>query len=109
MRQMWVGLLWLMVANCFAVRAHADSQATKLSGRLEEVVVTAERRSESSQAIPLDVTGLSAAEISSAGVTNTASLSLAVPGLMYMQGTNTATPFIRGVGTTTTSVGAEGA
>src|SRR4029450_9017630 len=76
--------------------------------RLEEVVVIAQRRSENSQAIPLAVTALSFAELSNAGVPNAASLSLAVPGLLHTQGANTATPFIRGVGTTNTSVGAEG-
>ncbi|MDB6043615.1 MAG: outer rane receptor protein [Gammaproteobacteria bacterium] len=41
------------------------------------------------------------------GVTDTASLSLAVPGLSYTQGANAATPFIRGIGTTTNAVGNE--
>ena len=109
MRQRLAGLLLLVVANCAASTGRADSPATtQARTRLEEVVVTAERRPENSQAIPLAVTALSAADLSSAGVTNTTSLSLAVPGLMYMQGANTATPFIRGVGTTATSVGAEG-
>jgi iron complex outermembrane receptor protein len=79
------------------------------SGQLEEVLVTAQRRSEDSQRIPVAVSSLSAADLASADVVNTTSLSLAVPGLMFMQGVNTATPFIRGVGSTTTSVGAEGA
>ncbi len=55
------------------------------------------------------VTSLSAADLARSDVVNTTSLSLAVPGLMFMQGANTATPFIRGVGSATNSVGAEGA
>lgn len=79
------------------------------AGQLEEVLVTAQRRSEDSQRIPVAVTSLSAADLASSDVVSTTSLSLAVPGLMFMQGANTATPFIRGVGSTTNSVGAEGA
>src|ERR1700737_3014756 len=41
------------------------------------------------------------------GSTDTASLSLAVPGLSYTLGGNSAEPFIRGVGTTIVSVGNE--
>jgi hypothetical protein len=41
------------------------------------------------------------------GVTDMALLSLAVPGLCYTLGGNSAEPFIRGVGTTIVSVGNE--
>ena len=99
----------LLTCVTLAPAAMADSTAAKSAGPLDEVRVTAQRRSEDSQQIPVAVTSLSAADLSSAGVVNTVSLSLAVPGLMYMQGANTATPFIRGVGSTTNSVGAEGA
>ena len=57
----------------------------------------------------MSVATLSAAELQNAGVTSSVSLSLAVPGLMFMQGANNATPFIRGVGSTTSSVGSESA
>jgi iron complex outermembrane recepter protein len=109
MRQTLVGLVSLLVATGVASPVRAQSRAiTSAPARLEEIVVTAERRSENLQAIPVAVTALSAAELASAGVINTAALSLAVPGLMYTQGANTATPFIRGVGTTNSAVGAEG-
>ena len=102
--------MMLLTFMTLAPAAITNSTATaKNAGQLEEVRVTAQRRSEDSQQIPLAVTSLSAEDLSSSGVVNTVSLSLAVPGLMFMQGANTATPFIRGVGSTTTSVGAEGA
>jgi iron complex outermembrane receptor protein len=109
MRLSLAGLVSLLIASGIVLPARAGSEAmTGAAGGLEEVVVAAQRRSENLQTIPLDVTALSAADLSSAGVTNTSALSLAVPGLMYAQGANTATPFIRGVGTTNSAVGAEG-
>jgi iron complex outermembrane receptor protein len=111
MRQMFVLLFLQSVAITAVLPARADPLAmtTQAPVRLEEVLVTAQRRSENSQDIPLAAIAMSAAELSEAGVTNNTSLSLAVPGFMQTQGANTATPFIRGVGSTNTSVGAEGA
>ena len=74
---------------------------------LEEILVTAQHRSERLQDVPLSVTALSAHELENLGVADTNSLSQAVPGLSYTLGANSATPFIRGVGTTTNSVGSE--
>ena len=76
-------------------------------GQLEEIVVTSQRRPENLQAVPLSVTVASGTELLNAGVTDTGSLSLAFPGLSYTQTGNSATPFIRGVGTTTASAGTE--
>ncbi len=56
------------------------------AGQLEEVLVTAQRRSEDSQRIPVAVSSLSAADLTRSDVVSTTSLSLAVPGLMFMQG-----------------------
>jgi iron complex outermembrane recepter protein len=75
--------------------------------QLNEIVVTSQRRSENLQTIPLSVTAATASELLNEGVTDTASLSLAVPGLSYTLGGNSAEPFIRGVGTTIVSVGNE--
>jgi iron complex outermembrane receptor protein len=53
------------------------------------------------------LTAVTSTELLNAGVTDTASLSLAVPGLSYTQQANGGTPFIRGIGTTTGAVGNE--
>jgi iron complex outermembrane recepter protein len=76
-------------------------------GQLNEIVVTSQRRSENLQTIPLSVTAATATELLNEGVTDMAALSQAVPGLSYTLGGNSATPFIRGVGTTVNSVGNE--
>jgi iron complex outermembrane receptor protein len=75
--------------------------------QLDPVVVTAQWRIEDLQSIPVALTAITSTELLNAGVTDTASLSLAVPGLSYTQQVNGATPFIRGIGTTTGAVGNE--
>jgi iron complex outermembrane receptor protein len=85
-----------------------DGSATKEDqGQLEEIVVTSQRRPQNLQTVPLYVTVASGNELLNAGVTDTGSLSLAFPGLSYTQTGNSATPFIRGVGTTSVTAGAE--
>ncbi len=90
-----------------AVALSAEFPAKETSAPLAEVLVTAQRRAEEQQSIPLAVAALSGKQLMQAGASNAVSLSLAVPGLMYMQGANASTPFIRGIGTTTNSAGAE--
>jgi iron complex outermembrane recepter protein len=100
--------LLLSCAPCIALCARADpTTPTDVPSQLEEVVVTAQHRAENSQTVPLSIATLSAEELRSGGVFSSVSLSQAVPGLMFMQAANNATPFIRGVGSTTSSVGSE--
>src|SRR5262245_59007845 len=102
--------LLLSCASCAALCARADPSATAEAPRqLEEVVVTAQHRTEDSQTIPLSIVSLSAKELQNSGVLSSVSLSQAVPGLIFMHAANNATPFIRGVGSTTSSVGSESA
>ena len=100
----------------FLLSAYASPLSADISGvtvvenpqsQLNEIVVTSQRRSENLQTIPLSVTAATASELLNEGVTDTASLSLAVPGLSYTLGGNSGEPFIRGVGTTIVSVGNE--
>jgi iron complex outermembrane receptor protein len=101
----------VIVVCVLSPSVHADSDGVPAvandSVQLDEVQVTAQRRSENLQDVPVSVTALSAAELKNSGVTDTNSLSLAVPGLSYTLGGNGATPFIRGVGSSVNSVGAD--
>jgi iron complex outermembrane receptor protein len=83
------------------------SRSDEVQIQLEAVIVTAQLRTEDLQSIPVAVTAVTSTELLNAGVTDTASLSLAMPGLSYTQQANGATPFIRGIGTTTGAVGNE--
>ena len=103
-------------SKIFVLSAYASPLPADVSGatvvenslsELSEIVVTSQRRAENLQTLPLSVTAATASELLNEGVTDTASLSLAVPGLSYTLGGNSAEPFIRGVGTTIVSVGNE--
>lgn len=77
--------------------------------RLEEVVVTAQRRAESAQDVPVAISVLTADSITEAGVTNTEDLQIVTPGLNVGRQLAGAVPFIRGVGSQTTSAGQDSA
>jgi len=74
---------------------------------LEEVTVTAERRSQSAQDVPISITALSADKLEAAGVDSLPQVALLTPGLQFQQIGGTSVPFLRGVGATTTAVGSE--
>lgn len=76
---------------------------------LDEIVVTAQRRAENLQDVPIAVTAVSNERLTAAGVTTVQSLSIAVPGLQMLSIGNQLTPRLRGVGSGTTGPGLEGA
>ena len=76
---------------------------------LEEVIVTAQKRSESVQDVPLAVSAIGAATIEEAGIISTTDLTRLVPSLTATEGQNkqNASFNIRGVGTNVFSIGVE--
>lgn len=68
-------------------------------GRLEEVIVTANRRQESNQRVPIGIASINADGAVKVGVTDAQSLAGLVPGLLFNRQANTSIPFLRGVGT----------
>ena len=77
------------------------------SDPLAEIVVTAERRSEDRQQVPISVVAIDRDMAARAGITQTTDLSMLVPGLLYTQGVGLGIPYIRGVGSTANGPGAE--
>ncbi len=65
---------------------------------LEEIVVTAQRRSESLQSVPIAVSAVTGAQLEARGLNDIVSLSTAIPSLMISIDGNSATVFLRGVG-----------
>ena len=74
---------------------------------VEEIVVTAQRRSERLQNVPVAVSAATAARLEAVGVTSTQDLSLVTPGLILPQAAGYAQPHIRGVGSSTNGPGLE--
>ena len=88
------GVLWTPAARAQG----AGEKATQL----EEVVVTAQRRSESAQNVPISVAVMSSESAQAAGAVDTNSLSGKVPALVAVPSGSTLY-FLRGVGTTGSS------
>jgi len=68
---------------------------------LEEVVVTAQKRTESLQDVPISVAAMSGAKIENQGITNLEELTLYIPNVNINQGQAQPNLYIRGVGSGT--------
>ena len=77
------------------------------SEELEVITVTAQRRTENNQQVPITITAISGDALVKQGIFDTTSLGAAVPGLIFTREGNDGTPFIRGIGTTTVGPGSE--
>lgn len=66
--------------------------------QLEEIVVTAQRRSEKLQNVPVSVTAITGAALSEAGIENLKDLRISIPGLTVTNSVGYATTRLRGVG-----------
>ena len=91
------------------VAQQASSQAStgeQLQG-LAEVVVSAQRREENLQDVPISVTALSADQLQQAHITDVASLSLLAPSINFNQEAGWSEPHLRGIGTSATGPGIE--
>lgn len=83
------------------------SDPTPAPQGVEDIVVTAQRRSERLQNVPVAVTAASAARLAAVGITNTQELAAITPGLIVPQTAGFIQPFIRGVGSSTNGPGLE--
>jgi iron complex outermembrane receptor protein len=99
-----------MVLAITAAFAGAEALAADASGPvLEEIIVTAEKRSENLQDVPISVVAISAQQIKDAGITDIRNLAILTPGLTVTSEGNEAitTARIRGIGTVGDNPGLE--
>jgi outer membrane receptor protein involved in Fe transport len=104
--------LLILVMGVSAGTAHADDNTSKAShnGKTEEIVVTAQKRSEVARKVPVSVSVLSGAKIKSDHIQNFADLTRSVPNLSFSSqaGEGLSTLELRGVsseaGTATVAV-----
>lgn len=91
-------------------RAQDNSEQTAEDGsRLEEITVTAQKRSQNLQQVPVAISAITSESLSAQGVATTTELSVVVPGLNITQQLASIAPIIRGVGNYNAAPGAEGA
>jgi iron complex outermembrane receptor protein len=90
-------------AAALAQEASSDSDTPTL----ETVVVTAQKRTEDIQNVPISITALSAQALSQAGATGIQDIGMLTPGLQMNSTNGFLTPSIRGVGTNAGGAGLE--
>ena len=107
-------LLCQFCAIAFAVAAvridnvmAADQPLVTAPGEIEEIIVTAEKRRESINDVPMSISAITGDQLEQRGINSAADLQKVVSGFRYTEGNN-GTPVysIRGVGFNETSLGA---
>jgi iron complex outermembrane receptor protein len=88
-------------AQAWTEAAHAAEQDP--AARVSEIVVTAERRSERLEDVPISVTAIQADTLTAAGITSTRDLALVTPGLRIDAVGVYVAPSIRGISTLLTT------
>lgn len=87
--------------------AFASNAAISSTGGLEEIVVTAQKRAESLQDVPISISAVTGETLASLGINRSDDLSIVTPNLQQGRQLASATPFLRGVGTKNSSPGDE--
>jgi iron complex outermembrane receptor protein len=91
-----------------ATAAPASDSTASTNGGVEEIVVTAQRRAENLQDIPISIQSISAAQLADRGSVSAADLASVVPGLVFPRSIGGGAPYLRGDGNVTI-VGGENA
>ncbi|HJQ17189.1 MAG TPA: TonB-dependent receptor [Allosphingosinicella sp.] len=104
----------LLVRSCLLAIAAAQSANARgatlegesaNAGQVADIVVTAERRSESMQRVPITMVAVTAERLDATAIGQTEDLQAIVPGLVNTVNLGYAAPFLRGVGSTFTGAG----
>ncbi|MFA5632420.1 MAG: TonB-dependent receptor [Porticoccaceae bacterium] len=75
---------------------------------LEEIIVTAQKRDQNLQEVPLAITALTATALSTNNINQAIDLSKVVPSLVMTQASGAIVPFLRGIGNPSNGQGIEG-
>jgi iron complex outermembrane receptor protein len=101
----------LMGAGLAAPSAMAQTAPTAAStentSSLEEVVVTAQKKSEKLQAVPISITAFSPTELQEYNTRDLVDLQVRTTGLVFTQASGSAQPYIRGIGVDYANAGLE--
>ncbi|HKT73505.1 MAG TPA: TonB-dependent receptor [Steroidobacteraceae bacterium] len=88
-----------MVQGSDSVETKGEQASLKTPPALQEIIVTATKRAENLQDVPLAVTALQATELENAGVSMGKALGQLTPNVVIDANVNFVAPYIRGVGT----------
>jgi iron complex outermembrane receptor protein len=98
----------LASAQASAAQTAPDAAAATNDGGVQEILVTAQRRSENLQAIPISIQAISADKLQGQGNASADDLTALVPGLVFPRSIGGGAPYLRGEGNVTI-VGGENA
>ncbi|WP_310227746.1 TonB-dependent receptor [Sphingobium xenophagum] len=87
--------------------ATAVAESAAGQGGIADIVVTANRRSESIQKVPIAITAVTAERLAAANIMGTESLARVVSGLTFQISAGGTAPHLRGIGTTAVGAGVE--
>ena len=92
-------LATLCAAQAQNAGAGSAANTAATNADLAEIIVTAEKRSERIEDVPMSITAATGAQLAKLGITETAQLTKLVPGFAYQQGTFGSPVYsIRGIG-----------
>lgn len=97
----------LMQASAGFAQGTAGAASADNNSGFEEIIVTAQKRSENIRDVPISITALAPSDMEKAGVTNIVGLTAVVPGLKVDRVGAVVLPAIRGISTLTTTGGVE--
>ncbi len=97
----------LSASTAWAQQADPAKTAGVADTKVNAIVVTAQRREQNLQDVPITISALSKSELERSGVDAIADLGAVVPGLVFSNVVGYAQPYIRGVGTNATGPGFE--
>jgi iron complex outermembrane recepter protein len=104
-------IIGLALTAAIPGQAIAQDSAGEAAGNtgLAEIVVTAQRRLENQQDVPIAVSAVTSDALESGGVNTTNAITQLVPSVQFTRSGTSGLFFVRGVGTTNASGGEEGA
>jgi len=99
----------LAMTTCWAsvAPAFAQNQAPQANVGVADIIVTANRRAQNQQDVPIAVSAVTSEMAEKLGVTDIATLTNVVPGFTFNRQSSGAQPFIRGVGNQSATIGNE--
>ena len=74
---------------------------------IEEVIVTAQRREQRLQDVPISISAISGSTMKNTGITGTTQLQAVVPNLVVVTSVGAASTFLRGIGSSSSDIAAE--
>lgn len=98
-----------LILSATAAEAQNTTNSEKEEGGLDVIVVTAQKREQNLQDVPVSVTAIGSEALESQRITTFTDLTKAAPALTVSEGTNSnnSTIFLRGIGTNAFSISAE--